>query len=97
MLGQYNIVQKIDSVLKAVDEIDSPVLEFSFRNIWKVLSVDARAIMVAMTIFDGPPAVQQLSIATEWNVDRIEKALTELAEVTLVTRNTHIAEGRGRG
>jgi tetratricopeptide (TPR) repeat protein len=47
-----------------------------------------------MTIFEGPPAVQQLSIATEWNVDRIEKALAELAEVTLVTRNTHIADGR---
>jgi Flp pilus assembly protein TadD len=38
--------------------------------------------------------VQQLSIATEWNVDRIEKALAELTEVTLVTRNTHIADGR---
>jgi tetratricopeptide (TPR) repeat protein len=77
-----------------VDQKDSPVLEFSFRNIWQVLSTDARAILAVMTIFDGPLAVQQLCVATEWNVDRIEKALTELADVTLVTRNTHIADGR---
>lgn len=93
IMGQYKMVQRIDEVLRAVEKRDSPVLEFSFRNIWRVLSPDAKALLSSMTIFDSPPTSQQLAIATEWEMDRIEKALAELAEVTFVTRNTHISDG----
>ena len=40
--------------------------------------------------------MQQLVIATEFRADLIEKALTELGEVTLVSRNTQMSDGRVR-
>ena len=49
-----------------------------------------------MTIFDEPPTVPQLAIATVFSVDRIEKALAQLSEVTLVARNTQVSDGRVR-
>lgn len=96
ILGQCRLAGSLGPALEAVGQRDSPVLEFSFGNIWKVLSSDAKAILAIMTIFEEPPTLQQLVIATEFQVDRIEKALTELGEVTLVTRNTQMSDGRIR-
>jgi hypothetical protein len=66
----------------------------SFRNIWNLLSPDAKAALAVMTIFDSPPDIQQISIATEWGIDRIDKALSELSDVTLVTPNTQVSDGK---
>ena len=96
IIGRCKAVGSLDPVLRAVGEKDSPVLEFSFRNIWNVLSYDARTLLAIMTIFDEPPTAQQVSIATEFQIDRIEKAAVELADVTLVTRNTQESDGRVR-
>ncbi len=96
ILGRYRRVGAVNKVLDAVGEKDSPVLEFSFRNIWNVLSVDTKAVLAAMTIFQEPPTIQQISIATEFQIDNIEKALSELGDVTLVTRNTQMSDGRIR-
>ncbi len=87
ILGCYKKTGRLDATLHAVSEKDSPVLEFSFRNIWQVLTHDAKAILAVMTIFDDPPTQHQLTVATELPVERIEKACAELAEVTLIDRS----------
>jgi tetratricopeptide (TPR) repeat protein len=94
ILGRCTIEKDLDKALAAVGKRDSPVLEFSFRNVWSVLSSDAKAILAAMTIFPEPPTFQQIAIATEFDVETIEKALAELADVTLVSRYTHVSDGR---
>jgi tetratricopeptide (TPR) repeat protein len=94
VLGQYRIKKDVEAIVQNVLGKDSPVLEFSFRNIWHVLSGDAKAILAVLSIFDDPPTSQQITITTEFSIERIEKALAELSDVTLVTRNTQISDGR---
>lgn len=94
LLGRLRLSPSIDSVIGEVSEKDSPVLEFSFRNIWQVLSADAKAILAVMSVFDQPPTVQEIAIATEFQIESIEKALSELVDVTLVNRTTQISDGR---
>ncbi len=94
VLGQYRIKNNVEGIMQNVLGRDSPVLEFSFRNIWRVLSSDAKAILSVLSIFDDPPTSQQIAVSTEFAVERIEKALTELSDVTLVTRSTQISDGR---
>ena len=94
LMGQYKIAGNIDKVVSALGQKDSPILEFSFRNIWLALSGDAKSILAILTIFTSPPTVQQVAIATEWINERIEKALFELQEATLVTRNIQQSDGR---
>ncbi|MBF0556502.1 MAG: putative DNA binding domain-containing protein [Nitrospirae bacterium] len=94
LLGRYKINNNIKEIIETVIEKDSPLLEFSFRNIWNVLSKDAKAILSILSIFEEPPTTQQIVIATEFQIDRIEKALSELLDVTLVIQNTQIYEGR---
>lgn len=96
ILGRAKKIGNLEPVLAAVGDKDSPVLEFSFGNIWKVLSKDAKAILATFSIFDAPPTIQQLAIATEFGVERIDKALAELGEVTLVTRSTQLSDGTVR-
>lgn len=93
-IARYKREGRLDTVLEAVRSKDSPVLEFSFRNIWQSLSADAQATLGVLTIFDGPPTIQQLSIATEWRPERIERSIVELGDVTLVARTTLPADGR---
>jgi tetratricopeptide (TPR) repeat protein len=94
MIGYYKFVRDIDKVTSAVINRDSPVLEFSFRNIWNVLAPDSKAVLGILTIFDNPPTAQDIAIATEWPTDRIDNALNELIDVTLVTRSLHSSDGR---
>lgn len=94
IIGRYRITRDIDSVVSAVADRNSPVLEFSFRNIWNVLSQEARELLSVLTVFDNPPTVQDLQIATEWAAERIERQLNELVDVTLVTRTLQASDGR---
>ena len=94
MIGYYKFVRDIDNVTSAVINKDSPVLEFSFRNIWNVLSPDSKSVLGILTIFDNPPSAQDIAIATEWPTDRIDNALNQLIDVTLVTRSLHPSDGR---
>ena len=96
IIGQFRKSKTLGPILAEVNRKDSPVLEFTFGNIWRVISSDAKAILGAMTIFDEPPTVQQIAVATEFPAERIEKALEELSEVTLVNRNTQSSDGRAR-
>ena len=94
MIGYYKFVRDIDKVTGAVADRDSPVLEFSFRNIWNVLSADAKAALGVITIFDDPPSVHEMSIAMEWPVERIERVLNDLTDVTLITKTLQPSGGR---
>ncbi|MGW3040727.1 RNA-binding domain-containing protein [Kitasatospora sp. NPDC001159] len=93
-LGRYKLRGDLDSALKDVSGDDSPVLEFSFRNIWDVLSQDAKRVLAVMYIFDTPPGSQLLGLAAEMSHDRLDKALRELEEATLVSRQLHPADGQ---
>lgn len=86
ILGRYRRTTDLQDTLEAVDSRSSPVLEFSFRNIWNMLSADARTVLGVLSIFDDPPTISLLSIATEWPFERIEAAVTDLADVTLISR-----------
>lgn len=93
IIGQFKIEGKIDNVLNSVYSESSPVLEFSFRNIWERLSSDGKAVLCVLSIFDSPPTLQQISIAMEWPNDKIEKALYDLTDVTLVTKTLNPSDG----
>jgi len=64
ILGRCRIEGDLRKSLAAVGTKDSPVLEFSFRNIWAILSSDAKAALGAMTIFEEPPTLEQMTVAT---------------------------------
>jgi tetratricopeptide (TPR) repeat protein len=94
IIGRFKSTGDLKAVLDSLKEPDSPVLEFSFGNIWKILSHDAKAILVVLSIFDEPPAIEQIAIATGWTHERIERALVDLEDVTLVRRVIHDSDGR---
>ena len=94
IIGQYKRSGKLDSALDSVRGKDSPVLEFSFRNIWSTLNVDAKTILALMSIFDGPVSEQELSVASQMEAESIENALSDLIDVTLVNRITQPSDGR---
>lgn len=94
IIGQYKKTNRLDLALDSMKSKDSPVLEFSFRNIWSTLDAPARTILALMSIFDGPATVQQMAVASEMQADLIERALADLIEVTLVNRITQQSDGR---
>jgi tetratricopeptide (TPR) repeat protein len=94
VLGMFRRTGDFQGATDAVPRKDSPVLEFSFRNIWQTLSPDARTVLAVATIFEDSPTPQQFSIALEYPIDRLERALTELTETTLMTRTIHSPDGR---
>lgn len=86
ILGQYKKSRRLDFAIEAANRSDSPVLEFSFRNIWSQLSSEARTVLAVMSIFDEPPSIQQIATALETQQDFVERALSDLEDVTLVNR-----------
>lgn len=94
IVGQYKKSQRLDLVLASTGSMDSPVLEFSFRNIWSLLTPEAKTVLAIMSIFDGPPSLQQLAVAIEMSPERIERALSDLIEVTLVNRTSLRTDGQ---
>ena len=49
-----------------------------------------------MSIFDEPPTISQITVATAFDVEKTEKALEQLMEVTLVSKNISPTDGRHR-
>ncbi len=94
ILGQFKRMDDLDSILNRVVSKDSPVLEFSFRNVWGTLSPEAQAILAIMSIFDGPTSTYHLSVATQMRLDIVDRAITELLEVTLVNKSVQQSDGR---
>lgn len=96
IIGQYRRSKNLDRVLSHAQGKDSPVLEFSFRNIWQLLAPEAKTVLSLMSIFDGPTTVQQLTVASEMRPDAIERSLAELEDVTLVNRVIGGSDGQTR-
>jgi Flp pilus assembly protein TadD len=94
IIGQFKRTRRLDLAVDSMQSRDSPVLEFSFRNIWNTLNTDARTILALMSIFDGPTTVQEMGVASEMPIDSIDQALADLTEVTLVNRITQQSDGR---
>jgi tetratricopeptide (TPR) repeat protein len=94
ILGQYKRTERIDSILTTVTGKDSPVLEFSFRNVWKTLSSQAQTVLALMSIFDGPTSAHQLSVASQMPFEGIERAFVDLLDVTLVNKTLQQSDGR---
>lgn len=94
ILGRYAKTGSLSASTTAVKTPDSPILEFSFRNIWNVLSQDSQALLIVLTTFDSPPDIQQLAVAIEWSYERIEASLKDLKLVTLVREITQESDGR---
>lgn len=93
-LGSYRLTGSVDKVIVDVARRDSPVLEFSFRNIWQSLPRDARTLLALTSIFEQSPSVQMFAIATQWPQDRIDEGLFALEEVTLLSRTVRESDGR---
>ncbi|MCG8926990.1 RNA-binding domain-containing protein [Lentzea sp. CC55] len=93
-LGQYKLCGSLKQALNAVRGSDSPVLEFTFRNIWDVLSSDARRLLAVMSIFESPPTEQLLLCAMDISADRLADALVELQEATLLTKQINPTDGQ---
>lgn len=94
ILGRYAKTGSLGDAIVDVKTVDSPILEFSFRNVWNVLDGDTQALLVVLTIFDAPPDLQALAVATEWRYERIESALKDLRIATLVREITQESDGR---
>lgn len=94
VLGKYKSTGDLSSALSNIGMRDSPILEFSFRNVWDKISPEARSVLAALSIFDDPPALVELATVMDWSHERIERALGELRDVTLVSRYTHPSGGR---
>jgi len=94
LLGRYKIQKGIKKILDSFSGKDCPVLEYSFRNIWLLLSQDSRIILSVLTIFDKFPTAQLISITTGFPIDRVENALNELEDVTLVNKFTQVSDGK---
>jgi tetratricopeptide (TPR) repeat protein len=92
-LGRYKLCGDLDDALAAVGSKESPLLEFSFRNIWEVLSQDARRVLALLSIFESPPNYQLVSIATDLGSERLDNSLRELEDATLVSHQIHAADG----
>ena len=94
IIGCYKRTGSLDVALAGAKSKDSPVLEFSFRNIWNTLGIDARTILALMSIYDGPATIQEMVVASEMRADPIERSLGDLVDVTLVNRTIQQSDGR---
>lgn len=94
IIGQYKRTKDLPKVLNQVSSKDSPILEFSFRNIWNILSSEAQTILAVLSIFDGPATLQQLVLSSAMNAELVEKSIAELLDVTLVNKTTQQSDGR---
>ncbi|MBO2447133.1 putative DNA binding domain-containing protein [Actinomadura barringtoniae] len=94
ILGHYKLSRNLNKSITAVNSDDSPVLEFSFRNIWDALDEGSRRVLSVMSIFDSPPDSRLLAIATNLPPERLEAALLELEEATLIGRQVNEVDRR---
>jgi len=92
-LGRYLITENLDTVLGSAISADSPLLEFSFRNSWNVLSPNAQQAMAALSIFDEPPTKSMWSTILDWPPDKLDHAVEELQSMTFIFTKTDARTG----
>jgi tetratricopeptide (TPR) repeat protein len=93
-LGEYAKTKDLDKILSRALTSDSPLLEFSFRNLWGVLDGSSQKAMAVLSIFDNPPTSQEWRTALDWSVEKIEKATSSLIEVTFVSERPESKTGK---
>jgi hypothetical protein len=94
IIGQYKRTKNLPKVLSLAGSKDSPILEFSFRNIWNILGQESRTILAVLSVFDGPATLQQLVLASSMNAELVEKSIADLLDVTLINKSTQQSDGR---
>jgi tetratricopeptide (TPR) repeat protein len=94
ILGEYAKTRDLDNILSRALTPDSPLLEFSFRNSWNTLDETAQQVMAVLSIFENPPTAQEWRTALDWPVERLEKAIASLIEVTFITERTDQNTGK---
>ena len=87
-LGEFANSKNLDKILNRAVDKDSPLLEFSFRNSWNSLEEFAKQALAVLTIFDSPPSLQEWRTALDWSIDKLEKVINQLIEVTFITERT---------
>ncbi|MCL4396567.1 MAG: NB-ARC domain-containing protein [Chloroflexi bacterium] len=92
-LGEYAKTRDLEAILARALTPDSPLLEFSFRNSWNVLDHVARQALAVLSIFEEPPTAQMWRTALDWPVEKIERAISSLVEVTFVAERTERRTG----
>lgn len=93
-LGEYAKTRDLSNILSRALTPDSPLLEFSFRNSWNVLDEFAQQALAVLSIFENPPTVQEWRTALDWPVERLDKAVASLIEVTFITERTEQKTGK---
>lgn len=88
ILGDYARTRDINVILERVITNQSPLLEFSFRNSWNTLDIDAQQALAVLPIFNQPPTLQEWRTILNWTIDKVDKAKTKLIESTFVTERT---------
>jgi len=58
-LGEYAKTRNLEEILSRALTPDSPLLEFSFRNSWNVLTEPAQKALAVLSIFDNCPTAQE--------------------------------------
>ena len=93
-LGIYNKTKDIKKTLHENSQTNSPLLEFSFRNSWQILSLSAKEAMAVFSIFDNSPTIQLWRIVLDWPIERLEKASNELELATFINRRIDMKSGK---
>jgi tetratricopeptide (TPR) repeat protein len=94
ILGEYAKTGNLDKILSRSLSPDSPLLEFSFRNSWNVLDKEAQEALSVLSIFDSPPTLHEWRTSLDWNIERLEKSISALIEVTFITERTENKTGK---
>lgn len=94
ILGEYAKTRDMDKILSRSLSPDSPLLEFSFRNSWNTLEHDSREALAVLSIFDEHPTAQEWRTALDWPIEKLDKAISALIEVTFVTERTENKTGK---
>jgi hypothetical protein len=94
ILGEFAKTGDLDKILSRSLSPDSPLLEFSFRNSWNALDRNSQEALAVLSIFDNSPTVQEWRTALDWPVEKLEKAISSLIEVTFITERTENKTGK---
>lgn len=92
-LGRYQVTRDLKRVLGVAVTADSPLLEFSFGNLWLDLDYDNRQALAVLSIFDDPPTKQEWRTALDWSVEKIDRSIEKLQGTTLIRENTEETTG----
>lgn len=93
MLGKYAITRDLKSIIEKVKSPDSPLLEFSFRNSWSILSAESKEALAVLSIFDDPPTLHTWAMSLDCSQESLEESVQQLTEMTFVTEKTEHETG----